>query len=235
MAANKICAGCRAGQSRQFRPSGAPRQAGRGGVCSPSARPREGRGPGDNRPKQNRPNWIPACAGMSGNWPEEDHLNLPSAAATNGYRKRPTSDPWRTTMSRKVILTLATAATITASALACSAADARGFGGGGGMGRSVGIGRIGGGGGSVTSEVSVASAASATSAAFAALPQAHSRSYCRPASTVLDSRPRGGCITIITGIGGSTTAVGSPSRTGRLTLSSLPTSPPSPRPAPAPA
>ncbi|MGA8652887.1 MAG: hypothetical protein WB677_20130 [Xanthobacteraceae bacterium] len=37
-------------------------------------------------------------------------------------------------MSRKVILTLATAATIAASALASSAADARGFGGGGGGG-----------------------------------------------------------------------------------------------------
>jgi hypothetical protein len=35
-------------------------------------------------------------------------------------------------MSRKLILTLATAATIAASALASSAADARGFGGGGG-------------------------------------------------------------------------------------------------------
>jgi hypothetical protein len=51
-------------------------------------------------------------------------------------------------MSRKLILTLATAATIAASALASSAADARGFGGGGGgFGHSVGIGRIGGGGG----------------------------------------------------------------------------------------
>ena len=35
-------------------------------------------------------------------------------------------------MSRKLILTLATAATIAASALASTAADARGFGGGGG-------------------------------------------------------------------------------------------------------
>ena len=50
-------------------------------------------------------------------------------------------------MSRKLILTLATAATIAASALASSAADARGFGGGGGFGHSVGIGRLGGGGG----------------------------------------------------------------------------------------
>ena len=37
-------------------------------------------------------------------------------------------------MSRKVILTLATAATIAAACLASTAADARGFGGGGGFG-----------------------------------------------------------------------------------------------------
>jgi len=48
-------------------------------------------------------------------------------------------------MSRKVILSLATAVTIAASAFASSAADARGFGGGGGgMGHVVGIGRVGG-------------------------------------------------------------------------------------------
>jgi hypothetical protein len=40
--------------------------------------------------------------------------------------------PRRKTMSRKLILTLATAATVAASALASSAADAHGFGGGGG-------------------------------------------------------------------------------------------------------
>ncbi len=49
-------------------------------------------------------------------------------------------------MSRKVILALATAATIAAAGLASSAADARGFGGsGGGFGRSASIGRVGGG------------------------------------------------------------------------------------------
>jgi hypothetical protein len=46
-------------------------------------------------------------------------------------------------MSRKLILTLATAATIAASALASGAADARGFGGGGGFGG--GHGSLGGG------------------------------------------------------------------------------------------
>jgi len=45
-------------------------------------------------------------------------------------------------MSRKVILTLATAATIAAASLVSTAADARGFGGGGGGGA-----RFGGGGG----------------------------------------------------------------------------------------
>jgi hypothetical protein len=49
-------------------------------------------------------------------------------------------------MSRKLTLSLATAATIAVSALASGAADARGFGGGGGgFGHSVAIGRIGGG------------------------------------------------------------------------------------------
>ena len=49
-------------------------------------------------------------------------------------------------MSRKIILTLATAATIAAAGLASSAADARGFGGGGGgLGHSSSIGRVGGG------------------------------------------------------------------------------------------
>jgi len=49
-------------------------------------------------------------------------------------------------MSRKVILTLATAATIAAAGLASSAADARSFGGGGGgFGHSSSIGRVGGG------------------------------------------------------------------------------------------
>src|ERR1700722_7867891 len=50
-------------------------------------------------------------------------------------------------MSSKVILTLATAATIAVSALASSAADAHGFGGGGfGGGHGGGFGRMGGGG-----------------------------------------------------------------------------------------
>ncbi len=50
-------------------------------------------------------------------------------------------------MSRKVILTLATAATIAAAGLASSAADARGFGGGGGgFGHSASMGRVAGGG-----------------------------------------------------------------------------------------
>jgi hypothetical protein len=52
-------------------------------------------------------------------------------------------------MSRKVILTLATAATIITAGLASSAADARGFGGSGfGGGHFAGGGRVGGGGSS---------------------------------------------------------------------------------------
>src|SRR6516165_6174710 len=109
-------------------------------------------------------------------------------------------------MSRKLILTLATAATIAASALASSAADARGFGGGGGgFGHSVGIGRIGGGGlgrigGGIGRPIG----------GIHRVAGSPSRSFCRPAIMAPAFRLRGGTIITITGIGGSATAAGSP-------------------------
>jgi hypothetical protein len=64
-------------------------------------------------------------------------MNLSPEAATNERIRK--LKPRRTTMSRKVILSLATAATIITAGLASNAADARGFGGGGfGGGHSFG-------------------------------------------------------------------------------------------------
>ena len=116
----KFARAVRPSNARQFRPSGPPRQAGRGAPCGTYLSVRKSR--------RRRPFFASVLRNL------KTRVNLSPAAATNGYRNvQPLStNPWRTTMSRKLILTLATAATIAASALASTAADARGFGGGGG-------------------------------------------------------------------------------------------------------
>src|SRR5580704_13264645 len=58
----------------------------------------------------------------------KNRLNLSPTRLSHGYWN---SNPRRTTMSRKTILTLASAATLAVAVLASQSADARGFGGGG--------------------------------------------------------------------------------------------------------
>src|SRR5580700_9254582 len=73
-----------------------------------------------------RPAWN--CADFAG---RKNRLNLSPTRLSHRYWN---SNPRRTTMSRKTILTLASAATLAVAMLASQSADARGFGGGGGGG-----------------------------------------------------------------------------------------------------
>src|SRR5580704_12730213 len=70
----------------------------------------------------------------------KNRLNLSPTRLSHGYWN---PNPRRTTMSRKTILTLASAATLAVAMLASQSADARGFGGGGFASRSIGGGGMG--------------------------------------------------------------------------------------------
>ena len=116
-------------------------------------------------------------------------------------------------MSRKVILALATAATIAAASLGSTAADARGFGGGGGFGG----GHFAGGGGGlraagVVAATSVAAEPRSQPSAVPATAACRFIQFSRRGTPAFLGIPAGGGTTT-TGTGSSVTAAGSSSMT----------------------